>query len=200
MSKKTKNKRQYDRAKSIEQIKQAAIELFSEKGYNSTTTRDIAERSQLNICLISRYFSGKEGLLKEIIEDFIEYRKTAKLPYPPQNTITEEVKCYLVSMFEETQQNIQFTKILFSQVMNSPKTLQGGKKLMDHQEDERLYCRLLELVKKEQIPTESAEEISLLVTTYFTGLVLCKLILFPQLNIDFHEDIEIFLKHFTYNN
>ncbi len=52
----------------------AAIKLFADRGFDGTTTRDIAEASGLNISLISYYFGGKDGLLHaalEYIESFI---------------------------------------------------------------------------------------------------------------------------------
>ncbi len=46
----------------------AAIDLFAEKGYDATTTRDIAGAAALNISLISYYFGGKEGLLDATLD------------------------------------------------------------------------------------------------------------------------------------
>ena len=44
--------------------------LFSQKGLDGTSTRDIAKESGLNISLISYYFGGKEGLYKELFMNF----------------------------------------------------------------------------------------------------------------------------------
>jgi AcrR family transcriptional regulator len=49
-------------------ILQIAQELFSEKGFSATSVRDIADKAQVNISMISYYFGGKDGLLKALIE------------------------------------------------------------------------------------------------------------------------------------
>lgn len=51
-------------------IMEVSLKLFAEKGFEGTSTRDIAKASGLNISLISYYFGGKEGLYKSILEGF----------------------------------------------------------------------------------------------------------------------------------
>jgi AcrR family transcriptional regulator len=45
------------------QIIETAEQLFSEKGYEATTVRDIAEVAGINIAMVSYYFGSKEKLL-----------------------------------------------------------------------------------------------------------------------------------------
>lgn len=52
---------------SIARIINAAAKVFSEKGYNKATYTEIAEIANLNISLISRYFSSKEKLLQATV-------------------------------------------------------------------------------------------------------------------------------------
>ncbi|MFP5519483.1 MAG: TetR family transcriptional regulator [Bdellovibrionia bacterium] len=56
-------------------IMDVALSLFAEKGFDGTTTRDIAAAASLNISLISYYFGGKEGLYKAILENFAGHVK-----------------------------------------------------------------------------------------------------------------------------
>ncbi|HND86406.1 MAG TPA: TetR family transcriptional regulator [Pseudobdellovibrionaceae bacterium] len=51
-------------------IMKAAAKLFADKGFEATSTRDIAQASGLNVSLISYYFGGKVGLYRKIIETF----------------------------------------------------------------------------------------------------------------------------------
>jgi AcrR family transcriptional regulator len=55
---------------SRQKILEVATKLFSEKGFERTSTREIAQESQLNISLISYYFENKEGLYKGVIQEF----------------------------------------------------------------------------------------------------------------------------------
>lgn len=46
--------------------------LFAEKGFDSTSTREIAEAAGGNIGLIAYYFGSKEGLLRTIMEEYTQ--------------------------------------------------------------------------------------------------------------------------------
>lgn len=48
----------------------AALELFAEKGFNATTTKDIAQRSAVAEGLIFYYFGDKRALLQQVIRSF----------------------------------------------------------------------------------------------------------------------------------
>lgn len=60
--------RRRDRAAKQEALIQAALKLFASKGYELTTTREIAAAAGCAEGLIHRYFHGKEGLLTALIE------------------------------------------------------------------------------------------------------------------------------------
>ena len=49
-----------------------ARKLFAEKGYEGTSTRDLAKASDLNISMISYYFGSKEGLYKAVLTEFAQ--------------------------------------------------------------------------------------------------------------------------------
>jgi len=51
-----------------DKILEAAIKLFSEKGFNGTTTKEVAELAEVNEALIFRHFSTKRELYGAIIE------------------------------------------------------------------------------------------------------------------------------------
>ena len=48
----------------------AAISLFAQKGFAAVGVREIAAEAGVNIAMISYYFDGKVGILKEILEEF----------------------------------------------------------------------------------------------------------------------------------
>ncbi|MES2417762.1 MAG: TetR family transcriptional regulator [Bacteroidota bacterium] len=49
----------------------AAEKLFSELGYDGTSTRQIAKESNSNIAMINYYFGSKEGVFNEIMDNRI---------------------------------------------------------------------------------------------------------------------------------
>jgi AcrR family transcriptional regulator len=63
-----KSKRIRDRAAKQQALIVAALKLFASKGYEATTTREIATCAGCAEGLIHRYFRGKAGLLPALIE------------------------------------------------------------------------------------------------------------------------------------
>lgn len=53
-----------------ESLLTTARKLFARVGVDRTTTRDIAQESDVNISMISYHFGGKDGLYKSVIEEF----------------------------------------------------------------------------------------------------------------------------------
>lgn len=60
--------RRRDAARSRELLLQAATELFAERGFDRTTTREIGERAGVDPALIARYFGGKTQLYLAAVE------------------------------------------------------------------------------------------------------------------------------------
>jgi len=62
--------------RSPEQTKTALIDaagfLFAKKGYDGTSVKDIADKANVNISLVSYHFGGKEGLYRACLEPFVE--------------------------------------------------------------------------------------------------------------------------------
>lgn len=52
-----------------ERILQAAYELFGTVGFESTTTRELVDRSGVNKATLYYYFAGKEALLECLLDD-----------------------------------------------------------------------------------------------------------------------------------
>ncbi|MCE6989366.1 TetR/AcrR family transcriptional regulator [Dyadobacter sp. CY323] len=58
--------------KSEDKIKEAAKRIFLKKGFDGTTSRDIAREADMNIALTNYYFRSKEKLFIEIFKDLME--------------------------------------------------------------------------------------------------------------------------------
>lgn len=71
---------QPEKSNTREKILETAIELFAEKGFNGTTTKEIAEAAEVNESLIFRHFSTKRDLYGAIIEKKIDDEPGIELP------------------------------------------------------------------------------------------------------------------------
>ncbi len=63
------------------QIVAAARRLFAQRGYDATTTREIAAEAGVSDALIYRHFPGKEALLRAVVDDGIA--RFSRLGPPP---------------------------------------------------------------------------------------------------------------------
>jgi len=65
-------RRKRDRAAKQQALLLAAMRLFAAKGYDATTTREIASAAGCAEGLIHRYFKGKAGLLPVLVEQYMD--------------------------------------------------------------------------------------------------------------------------------
>ncbi|MBU3744939.1 MAG: TetR/AcrR family transcriptional regulator [Sediminibacterium sp.] len=95
-------------------IIQAAIQLFAEKGYEGTSIRDLAKRAQVNVAMVNYYFGSKEKLFEALVASRASYIR---------DLLVEMKKNTRMSAFEKMELIIQqyVTRILdnraFFQVM-----------------------------------------------------------------------------------
>ena len=57
---------------SKQKILTSATKLFANKGLDAVSVREICKNANVNLCLISYYFGGKQELYNAIIQDLIE--------------------------------------------------------------------------------------------------------------------------------
>lgn len=69
------------------QILEVAERLFSEKGFEGTSIRDISKHAKINIAMVSYYFGSKERLLESLI-----FYKTSDLKLQLENLLTEDLE------------------------------------------------------------------------------------------------------------
>ncbi len=62
-----------------ERLKQAAERLFSEKGFDATTTRQITQAAGCNVAAVNYHFGSKEKLYLEIFKDRLSAMRKARL-------------------------------------------------------------------------------------------------------------------------
>jgi AcrR family transcriptional regulator len=61
-----------------------AVRLFARRGYEAVGIREIATAAAANVAAVNYYYGGKSGLLKAVIERFVELYWQAVTPPPPE--------------------------------------------------------------------------------------------------------------------
>ncbi|QHN65019.1 TetR family transcriptional regulator [Bergeyella cardium] len=88
-------------------ILEAAEELIAEKGFEETTVRNICQKANINVAMISYYFGSKEKMLTYLYqyrvqrakETFAEFAHTIK-EGTPQMQVKEVIKFIIGQMFK----------------------------------------------------------------------------------------------------
>ena len=90
-----------------EKIRQGAKRLFTERGYNGTKIRDVAEEAGVNIALLNYYVRSKELLYESIvIENFREYIGIlANVLNKPNLSLEERIRQYSAQMIDTLKVN-----------------------------------------------------------------------------------------------
>jgi AcrR family transcriptional regulator len=108
----------------------AAANLFADRGYEATTTREIAARAGCAEGLIHRYFKGKAGLLFALIQNRVSRPAVHLHRHPPSTGKFEEDFVRLVeSEVDRVWEDRDFFKMIVPRALLDPtigKLLGGG--------------------------------------------------------------------------
>ena len=116
-------KRTRDRAAKQEALIQAALGLFATKGYDATTTREIAAAAGCAEGLIHRYFKGKAGLLPALVEHHFskEMADLTRQLQPAANLEAEFIQLVLWEV-ERFWERRDFLKVFIPRAFVDPAT------------------------------------------------------------------------------
>lgn len=106
-----------------EKILKAAKMLFSEKGYNETSTKEIAREANVNEVTIFRLFDTKSSLLQEIIANFaFEGNIINKIKDEIKGDIYKDLYIFAHVYYKFLENNIQLYKIQIKEIAEEGET------------------------------------------------------------------------------
>jgi len=127
---------------------EAALYLFSEKGYQATTIRDITSRTGLSPGSFYNHFTGKDELLQAVYDHYTQLYIQPQEPAPDYEQLLSQHdprqlfrflnKSYIDSMRNE--QLLRLTKIILMEQYTNP--IAGG---IAYQDRQRLLTSMEEL-------------------------------------------------------
>ena len=106
-----------------EQILEAAMHVFAQKGYARATTKDIASAAGITPGLIYHYFENKEALLKTIIEARSPVQDVRSLPAQIRELPLEAMLQTLVERMlgiAESERFVQLIRLFLPEVIQNP--------------------------------------------------------------------------------
>ena len=120
------------------EIMDAAIKLFTVKGYLNTTTQDIIDEVKISRGLLYYHFKNKEDILYCIIERYSEplLRQLKSLAYDESKSALEKIRTF-ITMTTISDKDITFENSILQEAVN----LEENRYMLD-----RFYHRLCDCV------------------------------------------------------
>lgn len=141
-----------DRLQTEHRLLKAAEEVFSKHGFKGATTRMIANKANINLSLINRYFEGKYGLFLAVVEQKLTELTHQELDYPPQKNLTDELAKYGERRLMKHYRDLNMIKIVMGQFFSDEKFLKKFRNIMPLiPENKELEKRLKTFNKKEKL-------------------------------------------------
>jgi len=114
-------KRMRDRTGKQQALMLAAAKLFAHRGYEATTTREIAACAGCAEGLIHRYFKGKAGLFSALIQSRVSWEATDRNGRPPVAAKFEDDFLRLVEWeVERMWEDRDFLKMIVPRALLDP--------------------------------------------------------------------------------
>jgi len=161
-----------------EQILEAAAVCFSRKGFHKTTMRDICRKSSMSPGALYRYFSGKEEIIKAMVEQTLE-RNTGILREAGEKSDTfnalEELADIFFGMMEDPKKHIIRLDIeLWAEALRNRKIMRILRRsLANHRKE------LMDIIRRAQLGGSMREDVepeavARVMISFFDGLTLQK--------------------------
>ncbi len=100
-----------------QQILDAAIHLFARKGFSATGVREIANRANVNLAMISYYFGSKRGILETVLDMFFQrYREVAEQALGGEAPPEQKVHRFIRSIVTLFRDNTDLVRIAFTEL------------------------------------------------------------------------------------
>lgn len=138
-------KKSLSRLSSQKAIMDAAKAIFAQKGYNGTTTKEIAITAGCAEGLIFKYFKDKQNLFSALIDQWFEssIEQLKKLKQYP-NSLEDELTEIINWFFEIYQHNPELNKIALSQrfIDDQPPEILNHRSMYIHEREKYIIERM----------------------------------------------------------
>lgn len=102
-----------------ERILQAAIDLFSQKGFAATGVREIARQAGVNLAMINYYYGSKHNVLKAIIASAFEQFSEVvheSLVASTQLPLEERIRTYVRKVIDVGRKNQKALRVMLAEL------------------------------------------------------------------------------------
>ncbi len=128
------------------QIIQTASKIFSQKGFKSTTMREIADNADVNLALLNYYFRSKENLFDIIMARSVDSMQSRIIPiFESNKSVKDKIEMFVDNYIDGVLENPELPGFIFHEIYYNP------QKLLDKYFDKEQMNKLFEKFKKQLI-------------------------------------------------
>jgi TetR/AcrR family transcriptional regulator len=127
MQKKMISRREREKLMQRQEMLDAALELFSEKGYHNVSMHEIAEKAEFAMGTLYKFFKSKEDLYKTLILDQsrIFHETLMKAIEEPDDEI-EKLRNYVKARSRLFMENVSIIRLYFAETRGASFNIKAG--------------------------------------------------------------------------
>jgi AcrR family transcriptional regulator len=157
------------------QILDAAVLVFSERGFHGARMDDIVKQSGLSKGALYWYFESKDQLIETILDDFFEQELVLlRAALSASGTVSERLKAFTLILMQDMQEMPSFLPIAFEFYAAATRQSPIRETLQRHFRDYRsaLQSMLDQGVESGELRQVDTESIAVALMALFEGLTL----------------------------
>jgi AcrR family transcriptional regulator len=107
--------------RSSDRILQKALELFSQKGYDATSVREICQAAGVTKPTLYHFYGSKEGVYRALVEGTLEeYRRTVRDLVSSPGSVAERLRRVTRAHFDYTRERRELVRFVLAISHNPP--------------------------------------------------------------------------------
>lgn len=154
-------RREREKIRKNQEIIEASIKVFSQKGFYETTMLDIAKAVEMGVGTLYQYFKNKDDLYyNAILFKLNEFHHFYQEKLKDKNSVLETISAMITAWIEYFANNNDFFAIVFTEWINVKKAFARKlKKKLTNEFTER-YNEIIEVIKKGKLANELREDVN----------------------------------------
>ena len=135
-------------------IKEAARQVFQEKGFSATKTRDIAQAADINVALLNYYFRSKKKLFDIIMFETLQsfFSGLVTVLNNDQSTLKDKVAAIANHYIDLLSENQNMASFIINTVRDNPEEYITKIGLLDRAKESVFIKQFQEGMMKGEIP------------------------------------------------
>lgn len=179
-------------------ILEAAVEIFSEKGYSATSTNEIAKKAGVAEGTIFRHYKTKKDLLLSIVAPMMakfiapfiikDFYKVLTSDY--QN-LEDFLRAVIINRMQFAKKHMPMVKIFLQEIPFHSELKEQFKEHVVSQVFERLELIIETYQKRGEIINLPTKSVIRLTASTILGFILARYLMFPESDWEDEQEIEI---------